>query len=172
MPRVIFVPLFALALVSAGLLWYLSASGSHAATGTEASLPTATEPFTDTFRHFTLAYPKGDAVHVIVDSEVARTFTFESADNPAHSFQIYVQTYGQSAITAAQFRTDDPSGVMDDVSTTTIDGVPAKTFVGYNDQMGMTNEIWFIHGGFLYEVTTYQSSAAWLRDILRTWRFI
>jgi hypothetical protein len=51
-------------------------------------------------------------------------------------------------------------------------GVPAKTFVGYNDQIVTTSEIWLIYGGFLYEVTTYQSSATGLRDILRTWRFI
>jgi hypothetical protein len=27
------------------------------------------------------------------------------------------------------------------------------------------------NSGFLYEVTTYQQSAEWLADILRTWRF-
>jgi hypothetical protein len=131
-----------------------------------------TAPFTDTVHHFTLRYPTGDDVHVYVDSDVARTFTFESAENPPQSFQIFVQPYEESSITAAQFRTDDPSGVMEDVSTTTIDGVPAKTFIGYNDQMGSTSEASFIHGGILYEVTTYQISADWLKEILQTWRFL
>jgi hypothetical protein len=87
-------------------------------------------------------------------------------------FQIFVQPYEESSITAEQFRTDDPSSVMEDVSTMTIDGVPAKTFFGYNDQMGSTSEAWFIHGGLLYEVTTYQISADWPQDILQTWQFL
>jgi hypothetical protein len=169
MRRIIFISLLAVGTVSAGLFSYVSAR-AHAETVTEASL--STTPFTETIHHFTLRYPTGDDVRVWIDTELTRTVAFESADNPTQSFQIFMQPYEQSEIATAQFRTDDPSGVMEDVSTTTIDGVPAKTFVGYNDQMGPTSEVWFIHGGTLYEVTTYQSSAAWLQQILQTWRFI
>jgi hypothetical protein len=168
MRRIIFISLLAIALVSTGL-WHGSAR-AHAETATGAS--PATAPFTDTVHHFTLRYPTGDDVRVYVDSDVARTFTFESTDNPTQSFQIFVQPYEQSTITPAQFRTDDPSGVMEDVSRTTIDNVAAKTFFGYNDQMGSTSEVWFIHGGILYEATTYQLSADWLQEILQTWRFL
>jgi hypothetical protein len=32
-------------------------------------------------------------------------------------------------------------------------------------------EIWFIHGGFLYEVTTYKQLDSWLTPIMQTWQF-
>ena len=75
-------------------------------------------------------------------------------------------------VAAEQFKTDDPSGVMKDAQDITIDGTPAKSFFGYNDQMGDTREVWFIHGGYLYEVTTYKPLDTWLTPILQTWKFL
>jgi hypothetical protein len=37
--------------------------------------------------------------------------------------------------------------------------------------MGDTREVWFIKGGFLYEVTTYKQLDTWLAQILQTWQF-
>ena len=61
---------------------------------------------------------------------------------------------------------------MKDAQDITIDGTPAKSFFGYNDQMGDTREVWFIHGGYLYEVTTYKPLDTWLTPILQTWKFL
>ena len=33
-------------------------------------------------------------------------------------------------------------------------------------------EVWFIHGGYLYEVTTYKELDTWLGSIMQTWKFI
>ena len=38
--------------------------------------------------------------------------------------------------------------------------------------MGDTREVWFIHGGFLYEVVTYKELDDWFAGIMRTWKFI
>jgi hypothetical protein len=38
-------------------------------------------------------------------------------------------------------------------------------------RMGDTREVWFIHGGFLYEVTTYKQLDSWLAPIMQTWQF-
>ena len=61
---------------------------------------------------------------------------------------------------------------MKDAQDIAVDGMPAKSFFGYNDQMGDTREVWFIHGGFLYEVTTYKPLDTWLTAILQSWKFI
>ena len=53
-----------------------------------------------------------------------------------------------------------------------IDGTPAKSFVGSNDQMGATREVWFIHGSYLYEITTYKGFDQLLDPILQSWKFI
>ena len=39
-------------------------------------------------------------------------------------------------------------------------------------EWGDTREVWFIHGGYLYEVTTYKELDIWLAGIMRTWKFI
>jgi hypothetical protein len=44
-------------------------------------------------------------------------------------------------------------------------------FFGSNSVMGDTREIWFTHGGFLYEVTTYKELDSWLAPIMQTWQF-
>jgi hypothetical protein len=44
-------------------------------------------------------------------------------------------------------------------------------FFGSNSVMGDTREIWFIHGSFLYEVTTYKELDSWLAPIMQTWQF-
>ena len=39
-------------------------------------------------------------------------------------------------------------------------------------KIGHTREVWFIHNGFLYEVTTYKEIDEWLGSIMQTWKFI
>jgi len=44
-------------------------------------------------------------------------------------------------------------------------------FFGNNDVMGDTREVWFIHGGYLYEVTTYKPLETLLSQIIQSWTF-
>jgi hypothetical protein len=61
--------------------------------------------------------------------------------------------------------------VRNDPVKATVAGVPALSFHGFDAAMGQMYEVWFIHGGFLYEVSTYKELEAWLNQILSTWRF-
>jgi hypothetical protein len=87
-------------------------------------------------------------------------------------FEVYVTPYSGTQISDQQFHLDEPSGVVRDRSGTIVDGVQATTFYGSNPEIGDTREVWFIHGGFLYEVTTYKELDAWLQPILQSWQFI
>lgn len=40
-----------------------------------------------------------------------------------------------------------------------------------NPAMGTAREIWFLHGGLLYEVTAPLSLDGWLVQIMETWQF-
>jgi hypothetical protein len=64
-------------------------------------------------------------------------------------FEVYVTPYSGAQITEQEFELDEPSGVKNQPTPVTIDGVPATMFYGSNSVMGDTREIWFIHGGFL-----------------------
>jgi hypothetical protein len=63
-------------------------------------------------------------------------------------FQVFVVPYAESSVTAERFKKDDPSCVMKDAKEITVDGTPAKSFFGHNEDMGDIHEVWFIHGGY------------------------
>ena len=74
---------------------------------------------------------------------------------------------------------DEPSGVRKDQTETSVDDAQALAFHGFDAAMGQTYaamgqtyEVWFIHGPFLYEVSTYKEIEPGLNEILSTWRFI
>ena len=54
----------------------------------------------------------------------------------------------------------------------TIDGATATSFYSTNALLGETAEVWFIRGGYLFEVTSPKSEAAWLSQIMSTWQFL
>jgi hypothetical protein len=85
--------------------------------------------------------------------------------------QNYVAPIDGDQITEDRFLCDEASGVRNDAVNTTIAGVPALAFHGFDAAMGQTYEVWFIRGGFLYEISTYKELEPWLNQILATWRF-
>ena len=89
----------------------------------------------------------------------------------SEGFQVFVTPYGDPKITQARFNMDEPSGVMNDPQNITIDGAPATEFLSSNPAMGTSREIWFLRGGYLYEVTAPQPLDPWLLSIMQTWKF-
>ena len=53
---------------------------------------------------------------------------------------------------------DEPSGVRNDQTETSVDGAQALAFHGFDAVMGQTYEVWFIKGDFLYESPYTKSS--------------
>lgn len=86
-------------------------------------------------------------------------------------FDIFIDPYLESKITQVTFLMDEPSGVMQDPQNITIDSAPATDFLSTNPAMGTSREIWFLHGGLLYEVTAPQPLDNWLLQIMETWQF-
>ena len=86
-------------------------------------------------------------------------------------FDVFIAPYDEPKITQQTFEMDEPSGVMDDPTDITVDGAPATEFSSTNPVMGASQEIWFLHAGFLYEVTAPQSLDSWLLQIMETWQF-
>jgi hypothetical protein len=128
-------------------------------------------PYSNPQYHFSVYYPPNLQVHTYDEERGGFTAAFQ---NPTTNvgFEVYVTPYSATQITEQEFKLDEPSGVGSQPTTVTIDGVPATAFYGSNSIMGDTREIWFIHGGFLYEVTTYKELDSWLTPIMQTWTFI
>ena len=120
---------------------------------------------------FSLFYPADLAVQEFDEGGGARTFVF---GDQAHEkgFQIFVIPYAEEQVDRERFLKDSPSGVMQEPIDVLIDGAKGTIFFGRNSIMGDTREAWFIHGGFLYEVTTYKDLDAWLGGIMQSWQWL
>lgn len=121
--------------------------------------------------HFSLAFPQELKVTQYTERDNAMTVTFE---NPDHSqeFEIYVTPYNKTQIDQARFKLDEPSGTFLQPQDVVVDGTTATMFFGRNGIMGDTREVWFIKGGFLYEVATYKALDSWLGQVMQGWKFI
>ena len=106
--------------------------------------------------HFSVSYPLNLAVREYQEEGGAITVTFQDIPTD-QKFQVYVTPYRSSR--------QDPIDV-------TIDGIKATSFYSHNDILDDTREIWFIHGGYLYEVTSYKELSTWLDKIMQSWKLL
>jgi hypothetical protein len=121
--------------------------------------------------HFSLFYADDLAVSEVPVAAGALVVLFKDMAT-RRGFEIFVTPYAEPKITQERFNMDEPSGVMDDPVNILIDGAPATEFLSTNPAMGTSREIWFLHGGFLYEVTTPEPLDSWLLQFMQTWQFI
>jgi len=121
--------------------------------------------------HFGLLFPKNLVAREYKEAGGALTVSFQDP-NTSEGFQVYVVPYAGKQIDTARFKLDQPSGVMKEPKDVIIDGARGTIFFGYNPIMGETREVWFIRGGYLYEVTSYKELDAWLGGIMQTWKFL
>jgi hypothetical protein len=172
---------FAVLLFGAGKTTSAQAASPALAFATDEATSTSSEiaatpppagylPYSNQRYHFSVYYPPILQLHTYDEEGGGFTAAFQ---NPTTNvgFEVYVTPYGGTQITEQEFKLDEPSGVENQPTRVTVDGVPATAFYGSNSVMGDTREIWFIHGGFLYEVTTYKELDAWLTPIMQTWQF-
>lgn len=135
------------------------------------SVPEGQREYRSASYHFSLIYPATLSAHEYTEANEAQTITFEGSDD-THAFQIYVVPYDGTTVDEARFKLDEPSGVRKEPTDIVVGGTKATMFLGNNPIMGDTREVWFIHDGYLYEVSTYKDFDAWLSGIMATWQFI
>ena len=121
--------------------------------------------------NFGLLFPDNLRATEYKEQGDALTVSFQDP-NTNEGFQVYVTPYNGKQIDTARFKLDEPSGVMKEPKDVFIGGAAATMFFSTNAVMGDTREVWFIRGGFLYEVTTYKELDTWLAEIMQTWKFI
>lgn len=166
-----------------GSVWYAFDTGKEGSPATPAikgesgsnTLPARVPPAgwkehrNDTYK-FSLLYPEGLTMKEFKEAGKAMTVTFEDVAG-GKEFQMFIVPYANAEITPERFKSDIPSGVKENETDVTISGAKGKQFFSRDRLLGDTREIWFVHGGFLYEVTTHKSLDAWIQNILTTWRF-
>ena len=121
--------------------------------------------------HFGLLFPQNLIAKEYQEATGALTVTFQDPKTK-EGFQVGAVPFAGTTIDTERFRLEEPSGVMKEPKEVTVGGARGTMFYGYNPTMGDTREVWFIHGGFLYAVTTYKELDTWLGSIMQTWKFI
>ena len=136
----------------------------------EVTTPKNNSEYKNTSQNFTIQYPENLAVKDFDEGEGTHTITFKSADEE-ESFQIFFTPYFGDAITRSRMLKDIPSGKFTDpVEIIFGDNIRGLVFFSTSD-IGDMREVWFIHKGYLFEVTTYKELDTWLAEIMNTWKF-
>jgi hypothetical protein len=142
-----------------------------AANDTPRTPPAGTLEYRNPTYRFSLFYPDTLSVKEFDEGGGASTITFQNVST-VQGFQIFVVPYGAPQVSTARFKEDEPSGVMQQPLDVTIGGVSATSFYSTDANLGDTAEIWFIQGGYLFEVTAPKSLAPWFSQIMQAWEFI
>ena len=103
----------------------------------------------------------------------AYTIVLENEER-VRGLQIFIVPYLEDTISEERFRADVPSGVRENIEPTTLGyrKHPAVTFTSVDEFLGPTREIWFIRGGYLFEITTFKGVGNWFEPIIQSWRFL
>lgn len=133
--------------------------------------PVGTKEYQNAHYGFSLLYPNYLEVSTFDEGGGATTITFQNVEK-AEGFQIFIVPYSESQVSEQRFKYDEPSGVRESLKSIVVGGASGDAFYSTNTELGDTREVWVVHGGFLYEITTHKSLDAWLGDIIQTWKFI
>lgn len=120
---------------------------------------------------FSLHYPQGLIFKEFDEGAGAQTIVFQKPNDVKTGFQIYITPYTEATITGQRILFD-VSGAVSDLKEENIrDDFLVATFISEASILGKTREIWWLHGGFLFELTTFASLDGWIRDIVKTVEF-
>ena len=120
--------------------------------------------------HFSFYHSPDEHIKEYDEGGGALTIALQNPQE-VRGLQIFIVPYSESSISEERFRRDVPSGIRTAVENTYVAGVPAVTFISRDTFLGDTREVWFIRGGYLYEVTTFKGLSDWLVPIMNTWEF-
>ena len=133
--------------------------------------PAGYKEYRDATYHLSLFYPEELSARTYDEVDGAATIDFQSVEK-GEGFQIFIVPYSGTTVSAQRFKQDEPSGVRNNPTYGLVDGASASSFYSTDASLGDTYEVWFIHGSYLYEVTTLKPLDAWLHNIMQTWLFI
>jgi len=120
---------------------------------------------------FSFALPETFGITRHPEGNASETIIFQGQEDAKRSFQIFVTPYAENVITQERLDTDVRGTIADPQEGLIGEGVRALAFWSEHPELGRMREVWLIHDGFLYEVTTYAALDTWLAKVLDSWRF-
>ena len=119
--------------------------------------------------NFFLDIPKGFRFSEIQDN--GGTVILAEGGN-GKSFQIFITPFDEPGpLTPDRIKKDLPQKVILNPHAGTLDGTPALAFTSQDPGTGDVFEIWFVHSGYLYQISTSASFADTMQSFLQSWKF-
>lgn len=153
-----------------GTIVPLPTAGTQTHTASSVDVPADWQFYSNDVYGFSVYVPPDLVLREYDEGSGVRTFSFEKSDTQ-EGFQVFVVPYAEETVSEARLLMDIPSGVVREQVEIVIDGEKATAFFSQHALMGETREVWFIHDGYLFEVTTYKELDTWLAEIMQTWEF-
>ncbi len=129
---------------------------------------------------FSFQYPGELNVSAFQEGEYGETVLVQKPDERA-GFQIFIAPFDEAGpMTKERILQDLPDMVVEepqqviigqDPSTGSGQAITALIFFSHEPSLGKTREVWFIHGGYLYQLSTYAGLDGFIGRILETWKF-
>ena len=134
----------------------------------ETSLTNGTRRIQHPKYHFTLAVSSTTQIERYDEGGDSETLLFTD-EQAGTEFQLFVTPYAQKEITKGRLSTDIKSGdIREPTEIVLQNGTHAMMFWSHAPLIGESREVWFIHDGYLYEMTVARELDSWLAGILNT----
>jgi len=139
----------------------------------------AAAPFAHTYTNpaygFSFEYPDGLAIGEWtdpLDEGDATTVLIQSVPENVF-FQMYITPWGdpQTPLTAALIEEAAPQLQVHDARPIIVGGVDGIMFSAQAPNQGDSVQVWFVHDGALYQISTYPEQLPLLSKVLTTWTF-
>lgn len=127
--------------------------------------------YADATYGFSLTYPSAYKI-AKVPAENGDSFLIQN--DQATGMQLMVSPYDEGdTLTADRIKKDLPDMPMGNVHTVTLPGanIQAVAFNSSGGGFGDSIEVWFAHGGYLYQASTYAAQASFLEQVMGTFHF-
>lgn len=130
------------------------------------------QAYTNSTYNFSFKYPEGFTMANFQEGEYGETILVRKKEGK-ESFQIFISPFDEPGpLTKERILEDLPNMIVEDAQQRLLkNGAVGLIFFGQEPSLGKTREVWFIHNGYLYQVSTLAELDRWLAGILSTWRF-
>jgi len=128
--------------------------------------------YTDSQYKFSFEYPKDFTVTKFQEGEDGDTILVQEKESKK-SFQVFIAFFDEPGpLTKERVLEDLPDLIIKNPEQRILkNGEPALIFFSEEPSLGETREIWFVHNGYLYQISTYTTLDSLVAKILETWKF-